>query len=158
MEEEFPYVYTDDRCYLWFFENHLPGYAWYVPKANGYINIGIGGNVAKLRAKGSTIKMHWCRLVKKLDKSGLTSGYSFKPNGYSYYLHQKTVEVRKDNVLIVSDAVGLAILDLGEGIRTAIESGLLAADAIMHDTDYSIASIPKYSLFLLLSSRLRNII
>ncbi len=31
-EEEFQFPYQDDRCYLWFFEAGLPGYAWYVPK------------------------------------------------------------------------------------------------------------------------------
>jgi flavin-dependent dehydrogenase len=50
----------------------------------------------------------------------------------------------------VGDAVGLATLDMGEGIRSAIKSGLLAAEAIIHDTDYSLASIPKYSLFSLI--------
>ena len=34
-EEEFQYDYKDDRCKLWFFENKLPGYAWYVPKKDG---------------------------------------------------------------------------------------------------------------------------
>jgi flavin-dependent dehydrogenase len=37
-EEEFSYPFTDDRCYLWFLENNLPGYAWYVPKSNGFVN------------------------------------------------------------------------------------------------------------------------
>jgi len=31
-EEEFQFDYKDARCKLWFFENKLPGYAWYVPK------------------------------------------------------------------------------------------------------------------------------
>jgi menaquinone-9 beta-reductase len=43
-EEEFPYDYSDDRCRLWFFENKLPGYSWYVPKENGFVNVGVGGN------------------------------------------------------------------------------------------------------------------
>jgi len=36
---------------------------------------------------------------------------------------------------------------LGEGIRAAVKSGLLAADAIINDSDYNIASIPRYSFF-----------
>jgi len=150
LEEEFPYAYADDRCQLWFMENHLPGYAWYVPKADGYVNVGIGGNAEQLKANGDTLKKHWSRLVEKLELSGLVKGHTFKPMGYSYYLRQKHPLVRKGDALIVGDAVGLATLDMGEGIRSAIKSGLLAAEAIIHDTDYSVASIPKYSLFSLI--------
>jgi len=42
-EEEFRYDHTNQDCQLWFLENHLPGYSWYVPKANGYVNVGVGG-------------------------------------------------------------------------------------------------------------------
>jgi flavin-dependent dehydrogenase len=38
------YPFSDERCHLWFFEDGLPGYAWYVPKADGYLNVGIGGS------------------------------------------------------------------------------------------------------------------
>jgi flavin-dependent dehydrogenase len=150
LEEEFPYTHTNDRCRLWFMENHLPGYAWYVPKVNGYVNVGIGANAEQLKANGDTLKNHWNLLVEKMDKMGLVKGHTFNPKGYSYYLRQKHPEVRKGNALIVGDAVGLATLDMGEGIRSAIKSGLLAAEAIIHDTDYSLASIPKYSLFSLI--------
>jgi flavin-dependent dehydrogenase len=48
LEQEFPYQYQDDRCHLWFMEKGLPGYSWYVPKADGYINVGIGGFAERL--------------------------------------------------------------------------------------------------------------
>ena len=48
--------------------------------------------------------------------------------------------------LIVGDAVGLATLDMGEGIGPAIRSGLLAAEAILHDSDYDVRTIPRVSL------------
>ena len=50
-EHEFPHQWQDERCHLWFFENGLPGYAWYVPKADGYLNCGIGGMATKLKAR-----------------------------------------------------------------------------------------------------------
>jgi len=150
LEEEFPYAFSDDHCQLWFLEDHLPGYAWYVPKANGFINIGLGGNAAQLKTSGINLRNHWSKLIEKLDRTGLVKGHAFKPNGYSYYLRQKHPQVRNGNALIVGDAVGLATLDMGEGIRSAIKSGLLGAEAIIHDTDYSVASIPKYSLFSLI--------
>jgi flavin-dependent dehydrogenase len=146
LEEEFPYAHTDEHCRLWFLENNLPGYTWYVPKANGYVNVGLGGKTEQLKAKSDNLKNHWNRLVDKLDRMGLVRDHAFKPTGYSYYLRGNLPEVRRDNAFIVGDAAGLATLDMGEGISPAIKSGLLAAQAIIHDTDYSVASIPKYSL------------
>ena len=149
-EEEFPYPYHDDHCYLWFFENQLPGYAWYVPKANGYLNIGVGGKAAQLKANGDTLKNHWNLLVKKLEKDGLVGGHEYKPSGHSYYVRQRLAQVRKGNAFLVGDAAGLATLDMGEGISPAVRSGTLAADAIARGGDYSLSSIPKYSLTSLL--------
>ena len=144
-EEEFAYPVVDERCQLWFFENQLPGYAWYVPKANGFVNVGIGGMARQLKANGDTLKNHWNRLLQKLDLLGLIRSHAFKPSGHSYYLRKNLLEVRRDNAFIVGDAAALATLDLAEGIRPAIESGLLAAEAIIQDSDYSLKSIPKYS-------------
>lgn len=42
-EHEFAYQWHDHQCHLWLFRKGLPGYAWYVPKANGYLNCGVGG-------------------------------------------------------------------------------------------------------------------
>ena len=144
-EDEFPYNYTDSRCHLWFLENKLPGYAWYVPKANGYVNVGLGGFAERLKANGDTLKKHWNQLIQKLDAMGLVRGHAFKPSGHSYYVRQRVPEIRKGNAFLVGDAAGLATLDMGEGIRAAVQSGLLAAEAITHNRDYSLASIPKYS-------------
>ena len=146
LEEEFPYTYTDERCQLWFMENRLPGYAWYVPKINGYVNVGIGGKAEQLIAKGESIKGHWENLVAKLDRLGLVRGRAFKPGGHSYYLRQEYLDVRKGNAFVVGDAAGLATLEMGEGIGPAVRSGLLAADAIIRGGSYSVKSIPKYSL------------
>ena len=146
LEEEFPYSHTDAHCRLWFLEHGLPGYAWYVPKANGVVNVGIGGKAEDLRAKGDRLKRHWRLLLDKLDRLGLVRGHAFRPRGYAYYLRLARPEVRRDNALIAGDAVGLATLDMGEGIGPAIRSGLLAAEAILHDSDYDVRAIPRVSL------------
>ena len=145
-EEEFPYAYSDGRCWLWFFEDGLPGYAWYVPKANGYVNVGVGGKAEALKANGDMLKNHWNRLVEKLDRLRLVVGHTYKPSGHGYYLRQGVREPRRGNAFLLGDAAGLATLDMGEGIRPAIKSGLLAAEAIANGAGYSVASIPKYSL------------
>ena len=145
-EEEFAYPYTDDRCYLWFLENNLPGYAWYVPKANGYVNVGVGGKAEEIKSNGDSLENHWNLLVKKLETSGLIRDHTFKPSGHSYYTRTKIPEVQIGHAYIIGDAIGLATLDMGEGISPAIKSGLMAADSILHNTQYSVASIPRYSL------------
>lgn len=144
-EEEFPYAFSDEHCHLWFFEGGLPGYAWYVPKADGYLNVGIGGNAAGLQARGQTLNEYWSRLIEKLDRFGLVTGHNFQPQGYSYALRGKAPQVRLGNAFLVGDALGLATRDMGEGIGAAIYSGLLAADAIIHNQPYAISSILRYS-------------
>jgi flavin-dependent dehydrogenase len=50
LELEFPFAWRDPACHLWFLTDGLPGYAWYVPKAEGYLNVGVGGMAEKLKA------------------------------------------------------------------------------------------------------------
>lgn len=152
MEEEFAYDTEDRHCRLWFFENGLPGYAWYVPKENGFLNVGIGGNAKKLKEKGISLREYWDQFSCKLDEEGLVKNHVFQPKGHDYYLRQKKPVVRIGNTLIIGDAVGLATLDMGEGIRSAIKSGRLAADAIVNNKDYSLSSIPRFSLFSIIGS------
>lgn len=146
-EAEFPYPYTDPTCQLWFLEDHLPGYSWYVPKTNGYINVGVGGKAEEMNARGDSLKDHWSRLVSKLDRLGLVRGCEYKPVSHTYYLRQRLASPRKGNALLTGDSAGLATQDMGEGISAAIKSGLLAADAIADGGDYSLNGIPRYSLF-----------
>lgn len=144
-EDEFPYPYQDDACYLWFFENGLPGYAWYVPKADGYLNVGIGGSAAAMKAKGITLNHYWELLVKKLDTMGLVTGHIYKPLGHSYILRHKSPQLNDGNAFLIGDALGLATRDMGEGIGPAIQSGLISAKAILQDSAYGVKSIPRYS-------------
>jgi flavin-dependent dehydrogenase len=152
-EEEFPYPYHDDRCHLWFFENGLPGYAWYVPKSDGYLNVGIGASAARLQTREESLNAHWSRLVEKLDQTGLVTGHDFQPQGYSYYLRGKAPQIHQGNAFLVGDALGLATRDMGEGLGAAIRSGLQAADAIIYNRPYTISSIPRFSLPSLLRLR-----
>ncbi len=131
----------------------LPGYAWYVPKAEGYLNVGIGWSAARLRAKGQTLNEHCVRLVAHLDRSGLVRGHTFQPMGYSYYLRGRAPQGRRGNALLVGDALGLATRDMGEGITAVIHSGLLAVQVIVEQCCYTVSAIPRYSLPSLLRLR-----
>lgn len=152
MEEEFPYTWSDGECRLWFLQDHLPGYAWYVPKADNYVNVGVGGTAEVLKKNRDSLKHHWQLLVEKLEWEGLVKGHSFKPSGHSYYVRQKRPTVQRGNALIIGDSVGLATRDMGEGIGPAIRSGLLAAEAIVAGTEYSISTISQFSFGSILRS------
>ena len=148
-EHEFPFAWSDPRCHLWFFDHGLPGYSWYVPKADGYLNCGLGGMAQRLKARGDDVKTHWRHLTTMLVERGfIDPALALEPKGYSYYLRD-SVEVirggRSGNAFITGDAIGLATRDLCEGIGPAIRSGQLAARAITLGTDYSLASVSAYS-------------
>jgi len=117
-----------------------------VPKAGGYLNIGVGGNASVLKKRGSSIQEHWGYLVEKLRDKGLVPNRDFQPEGYVYYLRGTQDLVQDGNVFLIGDAFGLATLDMGEGIGPAVQSGLLAAAAILGEKEYSPAGIQRFSL------------
>ncbi len=149
-EEEFPYDYHDDRCYLWFFENDLPGYSWYVPKGNGYLNVGIGAKIQTLKQKGESLRHHWHQFIERLDVQGLVRNHAFTDKGHQYYLRQPLATPQKGNAYVIGDAAGLATVDMGEGIGPAIHSGILAAQAILSGKPLRFIPISRYSFWDLL--------
>jgi flavin-dependent dehydrogenase len=148
-EHEFPYPWEDPRCHLWFFEKGLPGYAWYVPKANGYLNCGVGGLAQSLKSRGQDIKTHWSHFTALIESEGLVRNVGYDPRGYSYYLRGNVDVVRVDDAFIVGDSAGLASVDLGEGIGPAVRSGQLAAQSILSGCDYSLDGIGDLSIDVL---------
>lgn len=144
-EHEFVYDWKDARCHLWFFDDGLPGYAWYVPKANGYVNIGLGGMASQMKRQGRHVRQFWRKFVSRLEKRGLVRFGDYRPGGYSYYLRGNADVVSDGNAYIVGDSAGLATRDMCEGIGPAVRSGLLAARSIATGADYSIAGVNKFS-------------
>lgn len=145
LEQEFAYDWKDPSCHLWFFEGGLPGYAWYVPKANGYINVGLGAMAEQLTLRRDHLRDHWRRFVARLRRKGLVNYDDYAPKGFSYYLRGDSDAVRRGNAYIAGDAAGLATRDMCEGIGPAVRSGLLAAHSIVTGADYSVAGINRLS-------------
>jgi flavin-dependent dehydrogenase len=54
----------------------------------------------------------------------------FQGHAYILYGHTRR-ELLRDGLMLIGDAAGLAYPQSGEGIRTAVESGLLAAETIV---------------------------
>ncbi len=92
LEHEIPYDWKDGDCHLWFFDKGLPGYSWYVPKKNGFLNVGVGGMAERMKRSGKDIRYHWAHITGLLDRK-LASGAQYDPHGYSYYL-RGNVDVR----------------------------------------------------------------
>lgn len=145
LEHEIEYDWRDPDCHLWFFDHGLPGYAWYVPKQNGWLNVGIGGMAERMKHSGRTIHEHWALFIAKLDR-GLARGAQYAPHGYSYYLRGPVEVVRRGNAFIAGDAAGLATRDMAEGIGPAVRSGLAAADSILTGAEYRLDGVTGASL------------
>jgi geranylgeranyl reductase family protein len=104
----------------------MKGYGWCVRK-NNFLNVGLG------RLDPRALPEHVAGFVDFLKKSGkIAFDLPSHLRGHSYLLygHSKR-DVARDGVLLVGDAAGLAYSQSGEGIRPAVESGLLAAKAIL---------------------------
>jgi flavin-dependent dehydrogenase len=104
----------------------MKGYGWCVRKKN-FLNIGLG------RLDPHALPNHLAAFGNFLKNARKVAfGLPAKMTGHSYLLygHAKR-KVAGDGVLLIGDAAGLAYSQSGEGIRPAIESGILAAKAIL---------------------------
>lgn len=110
--------------YIYFCED-LRGYGWYYRKGN-YLNVGLG------REDDEQLARHVEAFSRSLQERGKIPKHlpdTFHGHAYLLYVHAPRTVVN-DGVLLVGDAAGLAYPQSGEGIRPAIESGLMAADVI----------------------------
>ncbi len=110
--------------YIYFCED-LRGYGWYYRKGN-YLNVGLG------REDDEHLSSHvevFCESLKKRGKIPQSTPSKFHGHAYLLYIHAPRPLIG-DNVLLIGDAAGLAYPQSGEGIRPAIESGLMAAGVI----------------------------
>ena len=108
-----------------FFCPDLQGYGWCFRKGN-FLNIGLG------RTDREQLSTHVQQFVDFLQSRGkLCCDLPARFHGHAYQLYERTQPVLcDDGALLVGDAAGLAYPQSGEGIRPAVESGLLAAAAI----------------------------
>jgi flavin-dependent dehydrogenase len=145
LEHELPSTWADGDCHLWFLKRGLPGYAWYVPKADGYLNLGIGAAALRVGG-GARLKAHWQVFASALRRCGLVDEAIPAPKGYSYFLRDQIDIGRSGDAFVVGDAAGLATRDLCEGIGPAVRSGIRAAESIATGAPFTLADIPAYSL------------
>lgn len=135
---------VDARVPELYFCPDLKGYAWCFRKGE-YLNIGLG------REDEQHLTEHVAAFVAMLRQEGrIPPGSPEKFHGHAYILHGHSPRrPSADGALLVGDAAGLAYPESGEGIRPAVESGILAATAVVDACgDYSAASLRRYDELL----------
>jgi geranylgeranyl reductase family protein len=108
-----------------YFCSDLKGYGWCFRKQN-VLNIGLG------RLDRHSLGNHVTSFLKFLRAAGrLAFDVPAALLGHAYLLYGKTARnIASEGVLLVGDAAGVAYAQSGEGIRPAIETGLMAAGVI----------------------------
>ncbi|MBL1177004.1 NAD(P)/FAD-dependent oxidoreductase [Pantanalinema sp. GBBB05] len=156
-EKEFEYPQRDDFTHLFFRFHGLGGYAWYVPKGNGFLNIGLGGYSSYFAKSKTSIQQHFRWFLNDLvDRKLLdqATAQSVSVSSHGYYVFTESGAVKQDNCFLIGDSAGLASVDLGEGISPAVESGLLVANDIMGQGQYNkavLCSKPRFPALALRS-------
>jgi menaquinone-9 beta-reductase len=109
-----------------YFCSDMKGYGWCFRKQN-FLNVGLG------RLDPLGLPRHvadFVQFLKRNRRLGLDLPTPMR--GHAYLLHGNNKrDVVGEGILLVGDAAGVAYSQSGEGIRPAIESGLLAANAIV---------------------------
>jgi flavin-dependent dehydrogenase len=129
---ELPELYFSEDC---------KGYAWVVRKGD-FVNVGLG------RQDSHELSSHVGRFVGFLEAEGkLPRGPRPRFRGHAYTLYGQTPRpLVGDGALLIGDAAGLAHPRSGEGIRPAVESGILAARAIVAaQGDYTAKGLASYA-------------
>jgi geranylgeranyl reductase family protein len=127
-----------------FFCPDMKGYGWCFRKGN-FLNVGLG------RLDPRALPNHVSNFLRFLRTAGkLAFDLPSSMLGHAYLLYQGAKrKVVDDGILLIGDAAGVAYSQSGEGIRPAIESGLLAAQAIIAAKGkYSRERLEEYRILL----------
>jgi len=131
IREEIPELY---------FCSDMKGYGWCFRKQN-VLNVGLGRLDRRRLSSHVTDFLNFLKVTRKLSPD-LPSALP----GHAYLLYSQTTrDPVGEGVLLIGDAAGVSYAQSGEGIRPAIESGLLAAKVIADaDGNYSRERLDPY--------------
>jgi len=125
------------RLYVWFEPDLLPGYAWSFPLSDGRVNIGFGVlRDGKRRVKD--MKREWVDLLSRrhiVDALGPGFRLIDRHTAWPIPADITSAVLSSGNVLFVGDAARATDTLTGEGIGQALETGILAAEAILAGGD-----------------------
>ena len=127
-----------------YFCRDLQGYGWCFRKDN-FLNIGLG------RLDQHKLSAHVADFVEQLRLEGrIAFDLPRRLAGHAYLLYGFSPrQIVDDGLMLIGDSAGLAYAQSGEGIRPAVESGLMAADVLLAAKgDYSAQNLRRYSTLL----------
>jgi geranylgeranyl reductase family protein len=128
----------EERLWVLFEPDLLPGYAWVFPLPGGRANVGFGVLRGDGR-KGKALKALWPDLLERPSLREVL-GPKAEPldsmRAWPIPSHYDPARLTRGRVLFVGDAAGVVDPMTGEGIAQAIETGMLAARAIATGEDY----------------------
>jgi menaquinone-9 beta-reductase len=110
-----------------YFCDDLRGYGWCFRKG-AFLNVGLGreGN-ERLTAQVQSFG-RWL-----VEQGRIPAGLTERFKGHAYLLYSHAARsVVGEEMLLIGDAAGLAYPQSGEGIRPAVESGMIAAEVIVN--------------------------
>lgn len=115
-----------------FFSPDLKGYGWCFRKQH-FLNVGFGRLDHRSLPKASAEFVAFLKARRKIPAEA-----SWRWRGHAYQIFTPPRRrVVDDGVIVIGDAAGLAYPQSGEGIRPAIESGLIAASTIVEAGSYT---------------------
>ena len=115
----------------------FPGYGWVFPGAEGGANIGLGLGTLSDRTAGAAAARALPAFLEHLHRLELVArpaGGSGRQLGGWLKMGMVGTTPAAGRVLLAGDAAGLVNPLQGEGIAQALDSGRLAAEAILHGT------------------------
>ncbi len=127
----------DDRLWVLFERDLLPGYAWVFPLPGGGANVGYGVLRADGRS-GRDLKDLWPELLARPTLRSVL-GERARPTepvrAWPIPTRYEPSRLTSGRVLFVGDAAGVVDPMTGEGIAQALETGALAANAVVEGGD-----------------------
>ena len=126
----------DDRLWVLFEADLLPGYAWVFPLPGGRANVGFGV-LRDAHTSGKQLAALWRDLLDRPDLREVLGPRAEPEAPHRAWPIPAAFDVRRataGRVLFAGDAAGVVDPMTGEGIAQALESGMLAARAISDAT------------------------
>jgi menaquinone-9 beta-reductase len=128
----------DERLWVIFERDLLPGYAWVFPLPGGRANVGYGVLRSGGR-NGRELRALWPDLLARpvlRDVLGTSARPAEPVHAWPIPTRYDPARLAAGRVLFAGDAAGVVDPMTGEGIAQAMESGMLAAEAIATGADY----------------------
>jgi geranylgeranyl reductase family protein len=147
----------DDRLWIVFEEDLLPGYAWVFPLPGGRANVGFGV-LRNAGRSGRELKALWPNVLQRPSMTAILGDAT--PEGpvraWPIPTRYEPGALVHGRALFAGDAAGVVDPMTGEGIAQALETGMLAAAAIAAggDTD-TVASHYRHAVDSALGADLR---